>query len=76
MTTLKELREKKELTLRQLGKALGIHWTTLHSFETERRAPSFEVADRIAAFFGVPIEEIFPRYKRRSPYPKDTAKVG
>jgi len=76
MNTLKTLRIKKGLTLRQLSKELELPFTTLHSYESGFRQPSFEVADRIAAFFGVPIEEIFPRYKRRSPYPKNTAKVG
>lgn len=73
MTTLKKLREKENLSLRQLGEKLNIHWTTIHSFETGKRSPSFETADKIASYFNVPIEHIFPRYKRESPYPKDTA---
>jgi DNA-binding XRE family transcriptional regulator len=72
MTTLRNLREKENLTLRQLGEKLNIHWTTLHSFETGRRNPSFETADKIASYFNVPIEYIFPRYKRESPYPECT----
>lgn len=72
MTTLKNLREKENLTLRQLGEKLNIHWTTLHSFETGRRSPSFETADKIAHYFDIPIEELFPKYKRISPYPECT----
>jgi len=74
--TLRELRLKRNLTQQEVANIAGVKRNTIAEIERGSIQPSFEVADRIAAFFGVPIEEIFPRYRRRSPYPKDTAKVG
>lgn len=69
-TILSELRKSRKLSLRQLGKELDMHWTTLSSYETGRRTPDIETADKIALYFDVTIEELFPKFKRRSPYPR------
>ncbi|MDI9368535.1 MAG: helix-turn-helix transcriptional regulator [Thermotogota bacterium] len=68
--SLAELRKTRNLSLRDLGKELGMHWTTLGSYERGERTPNIRTADKIALFFNVPIEEIFPEYRRTSPYPK------
>ncbi len=39
-------------------------------FERGRRTPDIETADKIALYFGVTIEDLFPKYRRQSPYPK------
>lgn len=71
-TSLLQLRKSRKLSLRELGKELDLHWTTLNSYERGRRTPDMETADKIALFFGVTIEDIFPKYKRQSSYPKST----
>lgn len=73
--TLRELRLDRNLTQQKVADVVGVKRNTIAEIERGSFYPSFEVADKIAAFFDVPIEEIFPRYKRRSPYPKHTAKV-
>jgi len=69
-TSLSELRKSRQLSLRKLGEELDMHWTTLSSYERGRRTPDIETADKIALYFGVTIEDLFPKYRRQSPYPK------
>lgn len=71
-TSLSELRKSRKLSLRKLGEELDLHWTTLNSYERGRRTPNMKTADKIALYFGVAIEDIFPKYRRQSSYPKHT----
>ena len=70
MCHLKKLREKKGMTVRQLGSDLGMSPSALSNYEQGIRTPRFPTANKIAEYFNVPIEEIFPEYQRTSPYPK------
>jgi putative transcriptional regulator len=67
--TLKTLRKKHGLTQEELAKKMNVARTTIMMIEAGKMTPSFEKADKIACFFDTPIEEIFPAYKRTSPYP-------
>jgi len=44
--------------------------SALSNYEQGIRTPRFPTANKIAEYFGVPIEEIFPAYQRTAPYPK------
>jgi transcriptional regulator with XRE-family HTH domain len=70
VSNLKKLREEKGLTVRQLGKALDMPFSTISNYEQGLRTPKFSTANKIAEYFKVPIEEIFPEYQRTAPYPK------
>ena len=50
---LKELRESKNLTIRQLSKELGISHVAVHRWESGKRYPSYEYLIMLAKFFNV-----------------------
>jgi transcriptional regulator with XRE-family HTH domain len=58
MTTLAELRKKKDLTQEQLANALNISISAVAMYETGARIPRLRRAKQIAEFFQVPIHEI------------------
>ena len=64
---LRRLRfEFKEMTQQQLAEQVGVTRQTIIAIEGEKYSPSLELAFRIAAAFGKPLEEVF-RYDRSSP---------
>ncbi len=56
---LRELRLERGFTQEQLGNALGVTRHTILALEIGRYVPSIELALRLAAFFGRPLEDIF-----------------
>lgn len=48
-----------EMTQAQLAKTVGITRQTVHAIEAAKYSPSLEVAFRIAAVFGVGIDQVF-----------------
>ncbi|PZT99256.1 MAG: transcriptional regulator [Brevundimonas sp.] len=56
---LKLLRVERGWTQEQLGQALGVSRQAVIALETERHDPSLDLAYRIAATFGRPVEDIF-----------------
>lgn len=56
---LKVLRAGKGWTQEQLGDALGVSRQAVNALETEKHDPSLDLAYRIAAVFGQPVEDIF-----------------
>lgn len=56
---VKELREKADLTQEQFAKMLGVSRQTIISIEAGRYNPSLLLAFKIAAVFGLLIEDIF-----------------
>ena len=57
--TLKVLRAGKGWTQEQLGDVLGVSRQAVNALETEKHDPSLDLAYRIAAVFGQPVEAIF-----------------
>jgi transcriptional regulator with XRE-family HTH domain len=55
---LRRLREKKDLSLADLGRATGISKSTLSRLESGHRKPSLELLLPIAAALAVPLDEI------------------
>lgn len=57
---LRDLRIKKGLTQYKLARILGFkHNTAISRYETGRKRPSLDTAQRIAMALGVKVEEIF-----------------
>jgi putative transcriptional regulator len=63
---LKVLRAERDMTQEQLSAVVGVSRYAINALETERHDPSLDLAYRIAAAFGVRVEEVFP-----NPYLKD-----
>ena len=53
------LRAEQGVTRRELAEALGVHYQTVGYLERGEFSPSLNLALRIAAFFGVPVEVVF-----------------
>jgi putative transcriptional regulator len=56
---VKELRDERALSQRELAKALGVSRQTINSIETERYTPSLPLALALARFFDQTVEEVF-----------------
>lgn len=60
------MRADRNISRRQLAKALGVHYQTIGYLERGEYAPSLTLALRIAEYFGVSVESIFSL----KPFPK------
>jgi putative transcriptional regulator len=61
--TIRKLRfENGEMTQQELAERVGVTRQTVNAIELGKYSPSLEVAFRIAAVFGVPLEQVF-QYK-------------
>jgi putative transcriptional regulator len=56
---MRELRQKHGYSQEDLGELLDVSRQTIISIESGRYNPSLELAFRISAVFGLPIEKIF-----------------
>jgi len=56
---LRELRTGRGWTQEELGKRLGVSRQAVIALETDKHDPSLDLAYRIAALFGEPVEAIF-----------------
>ena len=58
--TIRRLRfDHEEMTQQQLAGRIGVTRQTVNAIELGKYSPSLEVAFRIAAVFGVPLEQVF-----------------
>ncbi|MGX7413600.1 helix-turn-helix transcriptional regulator [Enterococcus caccae] len=58
-TTLKQYREEKGLTQRELAEKVGVRRETILHLENNRYNPSLELALEIARVFDVTVETLF-----------------
>ena len=58
MKALSELRKEKNMTQKELAKALNLSVSAIAMYEIGKRTPCLKKALEIADFFGVPIESI------------------
>lgn len=58
LNRLKELRQKNNLTLKQLGQKLNMLDSTLSQYETGKRNPKNEIWQKLADFYGVTVPYI------------------
>lgn len=57
---IKELRHASgQMTQQALAERIGVTRQTVNAIEGDKYSPSLEVAFRIAAVFGVPLERVF-----------------
>ncbi|MBQ6360919.1 MAG: helix-turn-helix transcriptional regulator [Lachnospiraceae bacterium] len=56
---IEEIRLQKGLRQEELAKAMGVSRQTISSLENGRYNPSILLAHKIAAYFGMTIEEVF-----------------
>ena len=61
--------EHGEMTQQALAEQVGVTRQTINAIELGKYSPSLEVAFRIAAVFGVPLEQVF-QYRRDWPAPE------
>lgn len=62
---LKELRRSRGLTLEQTSKLLGVAVSTVSSYESDTRKPSYEVLFRYAENFSALLDFIFGTERRK-----------
>lgn len=61
MLMLKELREEKGLSMRQLSTELGIHYNTYGFYERGEREPNIETLIQMADFFECSLDRLLGR---------------
>ena len=59
MNKVKELREKSNLTQKELGEKVGVSRQAINAIETGKFDPSIWLAYDLAKYFGSNIEELF-----------------
>ncbi|KRB39882.1 helix-turn-helix transcriptional regulator [Phenylobacterium sp. Root700] len=57
--SLRALRSAAGWTQEELGRRLGVSRQAVNALETEKHDPSLDLAYRIAAVFGLAVEQIF-----------------
>jgi putative transcriptional regulator len=58
--TIRRLRfDRGGMTQQELADIIGVTRQTVNAIELDKYSPSLEVAFRIAAVFGVPLEQVF-----------------
>ena len=56
---LRVLRAERAWTQEELGRQVGVSRQAINALETEKHDPSLDLAYRLAAVFGHPVEAIF-----------------
>ena len=59
-SNLKSLRAERGWTQEELSLKAGVSRYAINALETERHDPSLDLALRLAALFGLAVEDIFP----------------
>src|SRR5437016_612780 len=58
---LRQLREQRELPLREVAEVAGMDLAHLHKIETGQRVPTEEQAAALGRFFGIPEQDMAAR---------------
>lgn len=58
---LKELREKNKVTLRDLGKAIDVNYSTISRWENDEISPSLDNIIKLCDFFDVSADYLLGR---------------
>jgi repressor LexA len=58
---IRMLRKEKRMTMKQLGKIVGVAESTISQYETGKRQPDYNVLCGIAEFFGVSVDYLLGR---------------
>ena len=63
---LRQLRLKKNMTLRELASKIGVTLAYISQIEKGQKTPSLHIAFKLANFFGVSVEDLFPQFKNNT----------
>ncbi|MCH7747540.1 MAG: helix-turn-helix transcriptional regulator [Acidobacteria bacterium] len=75
--TIRRLRfDHDEMTQQQLAERIGVTRQTVNAIERGKYSPSLEVAFRVAALFGVPLEQVFEYHGGGRGHGNDDQKKG
>ena len=64
-TLLRHWREKRGLSVRQLGELTGVSFVTIVRIENGRMSPTVALLEKLAKGLGIGVREFFPVEKRR-----------
>lgn len=67
-TVLRKLRKQDDLTQTELGKALGLSYSTISMYERGEREPDFETFELIADYFNVDIDYLMGKTDIKNKY--------
>ncbi|MDF2548784.1 MAG: helix-turn-helix domain protein [Anaerosolibacter sp.] len=59
MNTLKQIRESKKLTQKELADLVNLSQETISQYENGKRRPNIIIARKIADIFGISLDNIF-----------------
>jgi transcriptional regulator with XRE-family HTH domain len=57
---LREWRERRKLSLRQLAERAGVHYVTIVSIEAGRMSPTVETLEKLANALDIQLRDFFP----------------
>ena len=61
MNIIRELRKQHHMTMKELGKIVGVAESTISLYETGKRQPDLDTLTHIADVFGVSIDKLMGR---------------
>lgn len=61
MNRIRELRKKAKMTMKELGKSVGLAESTISLYETGKHEPDLDTLRRFADIFGVSVDYILGR---------------
>lgn len=67
---IRDLREDRDLTQKELARLLKIHQTTYSDYELGRLNVPVSVLHQLADFYGVSVDYLLGRTGEKKPYPK------
>ena len=67
---IRDLREDRDLTQKELARLLKIHQTTYSDYELGRLNVPVYVLHQLADFYGVSVDYLLGRTGEKKPYPK------
>ncbi|MGM9523115.1 MAG: helix-turn-helix domain-containing protein [Faecousia sp.] len=68
---IRDLREDRDLTQKQIAAYLQVHQTTYSDYERGQVNPPVAVLHKLADFYGVSVDYLLGRTKNKTPYPKE-----
>ena len=66
---LREYRQQLGLSQEKLARSIDVSLNTIYAYEKGLKVPSLTNAFKLANFFGVSIEDLFPQYTTKAKKP-------
>ena len=64
---LREWRERRGLSVRQLAERAGVGFATVHRIEVERMSPTVARLEKLAEALAIHVRDLFPQRSARKP---------